>query len=89
MLAGVRAVAGPPFVTHDPEPVDLGHFEINTAAQGTDVAGARGGASPSLDIKDGPRFHIGPSVPYQATNGQNTQFGYGDTEFGLKYRFIT
>jgi hypothetical protein len=35
LLSAAPALAGPPFVTDDPEPVDYQHFEINTAMQGT------------------------------------------------------
>jgi len=85
-------MAGPPFVTDDPEPVDYQHFEINVAAQGTKVEGARSGELPSVDINYGllpdTQFHVGLLAPFQGTSGHSTYFGYGDTELGLKYRFI-
>jgi hypothetical protein len=92
MACGGPATAGPPFVTDDPEPVDFRHFEINSAAQGTLTHGARSGEAPSLDINYGllpeTQFHIGLFGPWQTQDGKASQFGYGDTEFGLKYRFV-
>jgi len=86
------AKAGPPFVTDDPEPVEYQHFEINTAAQATYVKGSHSGALPTVDINYGPlpdtQFHVGLSVPYSKADGQGLAAGYGDTEFGLKYRFV-
>jgi hypothetical protein len=32
-------MAGPPFVTDDPEPVDAGHWELNVGLAGTLVRG--------------------------------------------------
>jgi hypothetical protein len=88
----VPATAGPPFVTDDPEPVDFQHFEINTALQGTRSQRDRSGEAPSLDINYGllpeTQFHIGLSAPYDTPDGKALQYGYGDTEFGLKYRFV-
>ncbi len=33
------ALAGPPFVTDDPEPVELGHWEVYGFSAGTQVQG--------------------------------------------------
>ena len=88
----VPATAGPPFVTDDPEPVDFQHFEINTALQGTRARSDRSGEAPGMDINYGllpeTQFHIGLSAPYGAPDGKALQYGYGDTEFRLKYRFV-
>jgi hypothetical protein len=92
MACGGAAVAGPPFVTDDPEPVDFQHFEINTATLGARTQGGRAGSAPGIDINYGiladTQFHIGLAGPWQASDGKAFQFGYGDTEFGLKYRFV-
>ena len=37
-------LAGPPFLTDDPVPVDLGHWEINDYASGTFAKGAFAGS---------------------------------------------
>jgi len=86
------ALAGPPFVTDDPEPVDYQHVEINLAAQGTQVKSGWGGNLPAIDINYGllpeTQFHVGLFGPFQALDGQRLQIGYGDTELGLKVRFL-
>jgi len=83
--------AGPPFVTDDPEPPELGHWEINSAVAGTLV---HGGASASLPVVDanyggapGLQLHIQPQMAYVRTP-EGTQYGFGDLEVGAKYRFI-
>jgi hypothetical protein len=86
------AVAGPPYVTDDPEPVDYQHFEINTAAQGTYSSHGRSGALPGMDINYGlapdVQFHVGLAAPFEKNDGQPLHYGYGDTEIGVKYRFV-
>ncbi len=86
------AVAGPPFVTDDPEPVDAGHFEINTAVQGTDHDGGRSAAMPTIDANYGlvpdVQLHVGLATPLQEAEGQPVHYGYGDTELGVKFRFV-
>jgi hypothetical protein len=91
-LLASPALAGPPFVTDDPEPADFEHFEINLAAQRQLVKGMRSGALPSLDINYGllpdTQFHVGLSAPFQSLSGGATTYGVGDSEIGMKYRFI-
>ena len=86
------ALAGPPFVTDDPEPVDYQHFEINTAMQGTYTKDGRAGNWPNMDINYGlapdVQFHVNLYAPFAKESGQSFHFGYGDTEVGVKYRFI-
>ena len=87
------ALAGPPFVTDDPEPVDYQHFEINLAALGTLARHTQGGAVPSADINYGllpeVQFHLGLAMPFQGGDGQTVHYGYGDTEIGVKLRFVS
>src|SRR5579863_202136 len=92
MLAGGSALAGPPFVTDDPEPVDYQHFEINTAAQATYAKDGRAGSWPTIDANYGllpeVQFHVGLFANFSKGDGQPFHFGSGDTEVGIKYRFI-
>ena len=91
-LLPLVALAGPPFVTDDPEPVDYGHFEINIAAIGTFASGTRFGDLPGLDINYGAaedlQLHLGIANAFDREQGKQTRDGYGDTELGIKYRFI-
>lgn len=92
LLSSRPLLAGPPFVTDDPEPVEESHFEINMAAQGSTIHGGGSGNLPNLDVNYGlwqdTQIHVGLYGPYDYGSGQGSHYGYGDTEFGLKYRFV-
>ena len=90
LLAPSPAYAGPPFLTDDPEPTDLGHWEIyapfaDTAGRGGEFDGGVGaelnyGAAPNLQLT------LGLPVGYtHSTSG--FRFGRGDIEASAKYRF--
>jgi len=84
--------AGPPYVTDDPEPVDLHNWEINVSFLGVHDVGGWTGQSPFLDINYGGfpnvQLHIGPSLGMSSTPHGPFQLGLGDTELGVKWRFI-
>jgi hypothetical protein len=94
LFAGRPAPAGPPFVTDDPEPVEPGHFEINTALQGTYTRDGRAGAWPTIDSNygaaEGVQLHLGLYASFAGGGGETEalRYGYGDTEIGVKLRFI-
>ncbi len=85
------AIAGPPFLTDDPAPVDLHHAEINLIAQQIRAANGRGG-SVSGEINLGcaaqTQCHVGVPVAYEHAAGGSSHFGLGDIEVGVKYRFV-
>ena len=86
-------MAGPPFRTDDPEPVDYQHYEFYTFSTGMHVRGNTSGVSPAFEYNYGivpnAHFHIiVPAVTFDAPAGMKARFGYGDTELGVKYRFI-
>jgi hypothetical protein len=89
--AALPAWAGPPFVTDDPEPVDYRHFEINSAVQDSFQSGGQAGTLPGIDANYGllpeTQFHLGFGGAF-ARMGGTSAYGYGDTDIGLKYRFI-
>jgi hypothetical protein len=83
------ALAGPPFITDDPEPVDFRAWEINYGLIYLRAAGVSSGSLPSLDINygvyPGVQLHIQPQAAYsRSQDGQ--AYGLGDTEIGVKYR---
>lgn len=86
------AAAGPPFLTDDPGPVDYGHWEIYAFAMGTMARGDSAGVLPGIEINYGAlpnlQLHVAASLTYNSQTVTGTQFGYGDTVFGVKYRFI-
>jgi hypothetical protein len=90
--APLPAAAGPPFLTDDPEPVDYGHWEIIGFSMGTMVNGDSAGILPGLEVNYGAlpdvQLHVKVSVAFNKQSVTGTQFGYGDAEIGVKYRFI-
>lgn len=86
------ASAGPPFRTDDPESVDYGHWEIYGFSTATHVQGDTAGTLPGVEVNYGAapdlQLHIIAPLAFDAPEGSGTTLGYGDTELGVKYRFI-
>lgn len=91
-LAGRAAWAGPPFLTDDPAPVELGHWEFYLGSQWTLARHAAAGAAPLFEINYGalPGLQLHAIVPATAAwqSGAPVQYGPGDIELGAKYRFV-
>ncbi len=93
LLLPALALAGPPFQTDDPEPVDPGHYEfyifsgVDGTAVETDPIGPafefNWGALPNTQLHA--ILSFGAIVP--ASVG-TTAYGLLDTELGVKYRFV-
>ncbi|HXQ52499.1 MAG TPA: hypothetical protein VN802_15500 [Stellaceae bacterium] len=93
MCAGAPgAIAGPPFRTDDPEPVDYQHWEVYGFSQATHVQGDTAGILLGIEVNYGAlpdlQLHVIAPVAFDAPSGAGTRFGYGDTELGVKYRFV-
>jgi hypothetical protein len=92
LLVPNTARAGPPFRTDDPEPVDYQHYEFYTFFTGTHISGDTSGVGPAWEFNYGlipnGQFHIVAPLAFDSPAGGSSQFGYGDTELGFKYRFI-
>jgi hypothetical protein len=100
MLTGVvvlvfagSAWAGPPFFTDDPEPAEYLHWEVYVATQWAhDKDAGTSGTLPHLEVNYGaaPDLHLHMIIPaaYSAPHEGSTQYGFGDMELGVKYRFI-
>lgn len=90
-MCGTAAWAGPPFLTDDPEPVDLHHAEINLALQATKSAVGRSGTL-AADINWGcaaeVQCHVAVPGAFSDSAGGGMRVGSGDLEFGVKYRFL-
>jgi hypothetical protein len=86
------AYAGPPFDTDDPEPVSFKHWEYYISSMNNFQPGARSGTAPHVELNYGliqnVQVHLLLPMNYNYSRLRNTHFGYADTEFGLKYRFI-
>ena len=84
--------AGPPFLTDDPEPVDLNHWEFYVFGQGDRTAEANAIAGPAIEFNHGvapnTQFHLIAPLASVSSPGTGWASGYGDTEVGIKYRFL-
>lgn len=93
-LAAGAALAGPPFMTDDPEPLEAGHSEaylFSTYDKGPD--GSRQTLLPAFEFNHSPveDVHLHLVVPYAnvyPADGSSSQHGLGDVEVGVKYRFV-
>ncbi len=84
--------AGPPFVTDDPEPVDYQHGEFYIATQYAHDKDVTSGTAPHFELNYGVvpnvQLHLITPYAYNKPEGEPTHRGYGDTEAGIKYRFL-
>ena len=86
------AFAGVPFVTDDADTPDKGHYEINVALQYQRFQGGSFGSTPSVEVNYGAtdKLQLTALVPYsfQQIDGAGANFGIGDIEISVKYRFV-
>jgi hypothetical protein len=86
------AFAGPPYITDDPEPVELGHWEVYGFSYGGNGHGATSGLGPSLEVNYGAakglQLHFIGGFAYDDVPGGGLQMGVSDTELGAKLRFV-
>ena len=86
------ALAGPPFLTDDPEPVEYKHWEIYVASMSEEQHGGVSMTAPHVDVNYGiaPNFQLHVTTPMEYINppGRPSHYGYGDTELGVKWRFF-
>lgn len=84
------AWAGPPYVTDDPQPTDLHHWEIYAFGAGQGAHGSWDGAV-GLDLNYGglPGVQLTATLPVDLSHDSSgTHAGAGDVELGVKYRFL-
>ncbi|MGH6956171.1 MAG: hypothetical protein ACREEW_05850 [Caulobacteraceae bacterium] len=93
LAVSLPARAGPPFITDDPEPVELGHWEVYAFSAGAFERGAATDVGPAVEINYGAapnlQLHFIANAAYDAPRGADAAWGLGDTELGVKYRFVT
>ena len=87
-----RVIAGPSYLTDDPEPVELRHWEVYAASQWSVTRGAANGTAPHVEVNYGalPELQLHVIVPaaLAVKSGEPTRYGPGDVELGVKYRFL-
>jgi Putative MetA-pathway of phenol degradation len=91
ILLPAVALAGPPFRTDDPEPVEYKHWEVYVASQGSLDRDVTSLTAPHIEINYGilPEVQIHLIAPFEwvKPEGEPSHYGYGDTELGAKFRF--
>jgi hypothetical protein len=84
--------SGPPFGTDDPEPVNFKHWEYYISSINTRQTGIWSGTSPHIEFNYGliqnVQVHLLLPLNYIGSHQHGTTFGYADTEFGIKFRFV-
>jgi hypothetical protein len=93
-ILGITGIAygGPPFVTDDPEPVELHHWEFYIASMHSELGGDWSGTAPHFELNYGavPDLQLHTIVPlaYDSPPDGPVRYGWGDVELGAKYRFV-
>ncbi len=92
VLATSQASAGPPFLTDDPEPVEVRHWEFYAASQSTAERHAAAGTLPHIEVNYGAlpvlQLHVIVPAAFAWTSGSAPKYGVGDVELGAKLRFV-
>ena len=91
-LSAVGLKGGPPFLTDDPEPVELNHWEFYIFGQGDRTSGYDAITGPAIEMNYGilpnTQLHLVAPMANFSSTGTGWASGYGDTEVGIKYRFL-
>lgn len=91
-LASQAVQAGPPFLTDDPEPVDLRHWEAYVFSTYDRSSGATGIQGPALEFNlgaaPGLQLHLVVPWAWNRVRGSRTGSGWGDVELGFKVRLL-
>ena len=93
VLSGLAetAIAGPPYVSDDPQPTDTRHYEIYLFAGGTEGRDGTSGAT-GVDFNYGaaPNLQLTAVIPiaYDKPSDERSASGLGNIELAAKYRFL-
>lgn len=92
LLVSSSALAAPPYRTDDPEPTDYRHFELYMHSTGVRVLDDTNGLTPAIEFDYGilpdTQLSIIAPMAFDRAAGGPFNWGYGDTEVGVKYRLI-
>jgi hypothetical protein len=92
LLHAKDALAGPPYVTDDPEPVELHHWEFYLASQTERDRDGWFGTAPHVEVNYGAienvQLHVIAPLAYRVPDGGRGAYGVGDVELGIKFRFL-
>ena len=88
-LRAGTAVAGPPYVTDDPEPTRTGGWENYVFVSGTNTPGTTSGqAGVELNYGAAPDWQLSLTLPADFVSTRGLRAGPGDLDLGAKYRFL-
>ena len=86
------AWAGPPFMTDDPEPVELHHWEFYLASAYSHGNEDTFFTVPHIEVNYGilPETQVHMIVPmaYSSSRETGVHYGFSDMELGVKHRFV-
>jgi len=92
LLITSSVFAGPPWDTDDPEPVELGHWEIYLSSRPVHDDAGWNGTAPHAEVNYGAinnlQLHVILPLAFNSPNTGPSVYGLGDVELGFKYRFI-
>jgi hypothetical protein len=87
----VPCIAGPPYLTDDPAPTDIGHWEIYSFTAG-EGRGSTMDEDVGFDLNYGPLqgVQLTATVPLNLSrdSSEGWRAGRGDLEIGVKYRLL-
>ena len=85
-------LAGPPYDTDDPEPVMFQHWEVYFSSHLGYAGSQWAGTGPHLEVNYGvlpnTQLHLIAPLAFTASGSGKLNYGYGDTEIGIKFRFV-
>lgn len=92
LLPTLTSRGGPPYLTDDPEPVEYQHWEFYVASLDFKTADGWTGTGPHIEINYGVvpnvQLHVIAPLAFNAPSAGTSAYGYGDTELGVKFRFL-
>lgn len=92
LIVSSEASGGPPYLTDDPEPVEYRHWELYLASQSFHDVDGWTGTAPHFEVNYGVvpnvQLHLIAPLAYSKSAGDSMHYGYGDTELGIKFRFV-
>lgn len=92
LALAMPCLAGPPFFTDDPVPVDLQHNEFYTFGTLDHASGASAIQWPAIEYNRGVapdlQFHVVLPLAWNVPAQGSSTTGPGDMELGIKYRFV-
>jgi hypothetical protein len=87
VLGSGVALAGPPYLSDDPQPTDYQHFEIYAFGQGT-VTGAGTAGATGIDFNYGGAPDLQLTAVLPLDYDETGHAGLGNVELAAKYKFL-